>query len=253
MPIEYYFIAAFGSLLAGIINTLAGNGSAITLSILMYVIGLPPQQANATIRVGIFAMTLGALPTFFKKGYIKIHRDGLLVTSMTIGAIIGIFTAVWVSNELFKEIFKYMFIIMLCMAIFDTKSWLRKTGEQRVLSAPLVIILFLLVGFYGGFVQMGVGVFFLFVTVLGARYNLIDAGGLKLVCVALYTPIAIAIFAWYGLIRWDLALAMSVGELIGGRLGAHFATTHPQAAFWAHRLLLLVLIVAIVRAFWPEQ
>jgi uncharacterized membrane protein YfcA len=251
MPTEYYFIAAAGSLLAGIINTLAGNGSSITLSILMYVIGLPPQQANATIRVGIFAMSMGALPTFLKKGHIKIQRDWLLVTSMTIGAIFGIFTAVLVSNEVFKEIFKYMFIIMLGLALFDTKSWLRKTGERVALSPPLVIILFLLVGFYGGFVQMGVGVFFLFVTVLGARYNLIDASGLKLACVALYTPIAILVFAWHGLICWDLALAMSIGELIGGRLGAHFATTHPKAAFWAHRLLVVVLIAAIIRAFWP--
>lgn len=54
--IYLYLLAAFGSLLAGFINTLAGSGSVITLSILMYVVGLPAKIASATIRFSILAM-----------------------------------------------------------------------------------------------------------------------------------------------------------------------------------------------------
>jgi uncharacterized membrane protein YfcA len=48
-----YPIAVLGGFVAGIINTLAGNGSAITLSILTEVIGLPGNLANGTNRVGV--------------------------------------------------------------------------------------------------------------------------------------------------------------------------------------------------------
>jgi len=250
MPIHYYLIAAVASLIAGIINTLAGNGSSLTLAVLMNLIGLPAKEANATIRVGVFSATMGALPTFLKKGHIQFNRDRLLIICMTIGAIAGIFTALCIDNKIFKEIFKYLFIVMLFLTLVDTKSWLRSTNEQSRLSVFAIIPLYLLLGFYGGFIQMGIGVFFLFVTVLGARYNIIDAGALRTLCIALYTPIAIVVFAYFGLIRWDFALVMAVGEWSGGYLGARFATTSPQAALWARRLLIVILVIAIIGAFW---
>jgi uncharacterized membrane protein YfcA len=138
---------------------------------------------------------------------------------------------------------------MLLLALVDTKSWLKKTDEQKRLPVFLIVPLFLLLGFYGGFVQMGIGVFFLFVTVLGARYNVIDAAGLKALCIFLYTPAAILIFALNGLIHWDFALVMAAGEMFGGMIGAKIATEKPNAAVFAHRLLIVVLIAAILNAF----
>ena len=169
MPFYYYLIAAAASLIAGIINAIAGNGSSITLAVLMQLIGLPAKEANATIRIGVLSGTLGALPAFFKKGHISPKRDSLLIVCMTAGALVGIFTALKIDNDSFKELFKYLFIVMLLLALVDTKSWLKKTDEQKRLSAFMIVPLYLLLGFYGGFVQMGIGVFFLFVTVLGAH------------------------------------------------------------------------------------
>jgi uncharacterized membrane protein YfcA len=48
----HYAIAIIGSAVAGSINTLAGNGSAITLTILTELLGLPGNMANGTNRVG---------------------------------------------------------------------------------------------------------------------------------------------------------------------------------------------------------
>jgi len=47
----------FGGVLAGVVNTLAGGGSMITLPLLM-LLGLSPDIANATNRVAIFFQTL---------------------------------------------------------------------------------------------------------------------------------------------------------------------------------------------------
>jgi len=48
MEFHHYIIAIIGGGLAGIINTLAGNGSAITLTILTEVLQLPGNLANGT-------------------------------------------------------------------------------------------------------------------------------------------------------------------------------------------------------------
>ena len=43
----------------------------------------------------------------------------------------------------------------------------------------IVVPAFLLLGFYGGFIQMGMGVIFLAVMVLGAKWSLIDSNVIK--------------------------------------------------------------------------
>ena len=43
----------FGGVIAGIINTLAGNGSVITLSLCTEWVGLSPSIANGTNRLGV--------------------------------------------------------------------------------------------------------------------------------------------------------------------------------------------------------
>ena len=66
-----YPVAIIGGFLAGFINTLAGNGSAITLTILMEFMGLPPNVANASNRVGIFSQSIVSTWVFNKKGKIN--------------------------------------------------------------------------------------------------------------------------------------------------------------------------------------
>ena len=53
-----YLIAMVGAAVAGAINTMAGNGSAITLTILTELLGLPANIATGTNRVGVFTQSL---------------------------------------------------------------------------------------------------------------------------------------------------------------------------------------------------
>jgi uncharacterized membrane protein YfcA len=63
----------------------------------------------------------------------------------------------------------------------------------------------LILGFYGGFIQMGMGIFFLAAMVLGAGYDIIRANAIKVLVVALFTVMAILNFEWRGLIDWRVA------------------------------------------------
>ena len=65
METSHYIIAVLGGAFAGVINTLAGNGSAITLTILTELLGLPGNMANGTNRVGIIAQSAASNYTFY--------------------------------------------------------------------------------------------------------------------------------------------------------------------------------------------
>lgn len=250
-----YFIALVGALLAGGINTLAGNGSAITLTILMEVLGLPPDVANGTNRLGVLANGVGAVAGFRAEGRYRqtpeLNRQmWLVVVVCTLGALVGIYLSLIISNAAFRAIFRYLLIVMLIVVLVRPKRWLTVADDQPPALPPVLTgLLFFAVGVYGGFIQMGMGVFFLALMVLVARYDLIQGNVVKALTVAVYTFLAVGIFWWRGLLDWPVGLVMAVGQLIGGFLTARFAATDSRAGRVAYWTLVVVIVGAIGRAF----
>jgi len=249
MDILNILIALVGGLVAGIINVLAGNGSAITLLILTELLGLPPNVANGSNRLGVFSGSATAAGIFYQKGELKVFSNFHIVVPSILGAAIGVWTATQVSNEQFLWVFKIMLVIMLLVILINPKRWLIHTDVAKNVSPFLLWPLFLAIGFYGGFIQMGMGIIFLAAMVLGAKYSIIDANVIKTWIVSLYTLLCIVIFQYKGLISWPEGLVLAVGQALGGVVAANFAMNHPKANLWAYRLLVTIVVWAILRLF----
>lgn len=247
--IEIYSIAIIGALFAGGINTLAGNGSAITLTILTEVLGLPPNVANGTNRIGVFTQCVATSWVFHKNGKLNITRNKKYIIPIFIGALAGGILAVNVSNEQFKAVFKFMMIFMLIAVLVKPKRWLRETDLEFKPKWFIYIPLLFALGFYGGFIQMGMGVFFLIIMVLGMRLNIIESNALKGFVIMLYTGLLIGLFHYQGLIDWKLGGIMAIGQTIGGYLTAKFASKSKWADQVAYYVLIIVLVLAIGKMF----
>lgn len=245
-----YVIAIVGGFFAGLVNTLAGNGSAITLTILTEVIGLPGNLANGTNRVGVLSQGIASTYGFYEGRKLKLKGNWSYIIMITIGAVIGVLIAVNVSNEQFKSVFRYLMIVMLIVILVKPKRWLRETSVEKRPSNFLMWPLFLLLGLYGGFIQMGMGVIFLAITVLIARFSLIEANALKSFVIPAYTVLVIIIFQLQGLIDWKIGGIIAIGQTAGGYLTARFASSYPKANVWAHRVLVVVVILAVVKLFF---
>jgi len=235
-----YVIAIAGGFLAGCINTLAGSGSAITLSILTEIMGLPGNVANGSNRVGIVGQGIFSSYSFYKNGKLQIQPNRLLLITVTIGAIIGVWVATIVSNEQFMLVFKYLMLVMLLVILVKPKRWLIETDELHQVSLWLSIPLFLALGFYGGFIQMGMGVFFLIITVLILKKNLIEANAIKSFCVLLYSVLVV---------DWKVGGILAIGQIAGGYVTAEFASKYKSADVWAYRLLVVIVVLVVLRLF----
>jgi uncharacterized membrane protein YfcA len=249
----HYVIAIVGSTIAGCINTLAGNGSAITLTILTEVLGLPANMANGTNRVGVVTQSMASTYAFYCNGKLQVKRSALYIILITMGAIAGVIVAVWVSNEQFKAVFRFLMIIMLFVILVKPKRWLRETDYQNTMPLWISIPIFLGLGFYGGFIQMGMGVFFLATMVLVAKYSIMDSNAVKSFVVGLYTIGVIVIFQWQGLIDWKIGGLMAIGQTAGGYFTAHYGSKYEEANIFAHRVLVVVVILAILKLFNVHQ
>lgn len=245
-----YIVAFVGSIFAGGINTLAGNGSAITLTILTDVLGLPGNLANGTNRIGVWTQASAGSWAFFRAGKLNLSRSKWLFSLIFIGALGGVWVATHISNEGFTRIFHYLLLFFFFVILWRPSRWLRDTDREyrpnNWVAAPLALLL----GFYGGFIQMGMGILFLALAVLGARYSLVEANALKLLIIALYMPAVIWVFQHYGLVDWKIGLIMAVGQTIGGYTTARYAAHTPKANQIAWYVLLLAVASALIRAFF---
>lgn len=244
-----YVIAIFGGLLAGVVNTLSGFGSAITLTILTELMGLPGNLANGSNRVGVVAQGISGSYGFYKNGKLDIGKHKLLLFLCFMGAIFGVWVAIHVSNEQFRSVFKYLMIAVFLVLLIKPKRWLNPPDAGAKMKLWLAIPLFLALGFYGGFIQMGMGVFFLLITVLVGKYNIIEANAIKGFTVLLYSVVVLAIFHWKGLVDWKAGGIIAIGQMIGGYAAANFASKFPKADIWAYRLLVTIVLLALMSMF----
>ena len=53
---------------AGVINTLAGSGSVVTISLLTF-LGLDPKMANGTNRIGVLVQSIIGAKTFVSESH----------------------------------------------------------------------------------------------------------------------------------------------------------------------------------------
>jgi len=88
-PIEIA-ISIGGGFVAGVINTLAGSGSVITLAILTELLGLPGGIANGSNRIGIALQTVSSSVTFQKARILSWKEQSRPTVLMIIGAVLGV-------------------------------------------------------------------------------------------------------------------------------------------------------------------
>lgn len=244
----YALIALCGAF-SGFVATLAGLGSVLTLYILIEVVGLDSDIANGTNRIGIMAMTLMALPTFYKKGHLNFKKSWWIILSIFVGAIGGaILAAQYIGNDAFKDIFKYLLLVMLVLVLTNPKKWIRVTDYNYEMSKWLLPV-FVLMGFYAGFIQVGTGVFLVIFLALVGRYSLLDSNGIKLAAIALYTLACIVIFALENKINWEIGIVLAIGQGFGAYIAAKFATSYPKSNGFVRYLLIIMLLIAIIQMF----
>jgi uncharacterized membrane protein YfcA len=251
--IQYILIVGAG-LLAGVINTLAGSGSLVTLPLLVF-LGLSPNEANGTNRVGIVMQSIVAVRTFRKRSNFNYRSAYWIVLANLIGALIGARVAVDVPEFYMNLAIAILMAFMFCLLILKPGDWLRKRSENALhdianrFSAGR-FILFMLIGFYGGFIQAGVGIFLLAALVLSLGHDLIYANAVKLLIVLVYSLPVLAVFLWAGQVVWSYGLILASGQMIGAWLAARFASENPQAQIWIRRLLLLVVLASLIKISW---
>jgi uncharacterized membrane protein YfcA len=224
--------------LAGFINTLAGSGSLLTLPLLMF-LGLPANVANGTNRIAILLQNVVGVASF-KRHKVLEFRQGIIIGLPAVaGSLLGARIAVGIDDATMEKAIGSLLILMFLLIVFKPGRWLHSHEGQPPLKLFIQVIIFFLIGLYGGFIQAGVGFFLLAGLVLGAGFELVKANALKVFIVFLYTPFALAVFIWNHDVNYLLGFILAIGNMTGAFLGARVAVK------WGAGAVRVFLLVAL--------
>ncbi|WP_407332616.1 sulfite exporter TauE/SafE family protein [Enterovibrio sp. 27052020O] len=245
---------AFGVLLvvlgfiAGIINTLAGGGSNLTIPALI-VLGMPAEVANATNRVGVLMQSVSGVAGF--RHHKRLEQTDLIpiLIPTLIGGLAGASAAAWLPSSIIKPVLLGTMLLMALIMLVRPSMVNPDTDEsfRLVKDTPASWIGLSIAGFYGGFVQAGVG-FVLLAALCGTlRYDLVRGNALKLVCTLAFTSVSLIIFIWQDLILWLPGLLLAMGSMAGAWLAVKFAIkANPNTLKW---FLFLMTLVGCIFAY----
>ena len=207
---------------AGFINTLAGSGSLLTLPILI-LLGLPANVANGTNRVGVVMQNIVAVATFRQRGALPLAGSWKLIVPSVAGAVLGAGLAVDLDEALLRRAIGVLMIVLIVVMLLKPERFIAEHLAPREPRLYVEVPLFFVIGIYGGFIQVSVGLFLIAGLVLGAGYNLVAANALKNLIVLVFTAAALAVFIINDQVQWTLGLLLGSGQAVGAWVAAHFA------------------------------
>jgi uncharacterized membrane protein YfcA len=206
------------------VNSVSGGGSILSLPLLLWM-GLPAAAANGTNRLGVWFGSLGGTAGFRRHGVF--YPDLLLRSGVPglIGSLLGALAGVFMPDSYFRPVLG----VAIAWIVFETVRPRRGQGAPPVLPEghqPSLragfwpFLAYAAIGFYGGFLQAGVGLLMLYGFTRLGRMTLLQANSLKVANNLFFATLSVLVFALFGKIRWDWAAVFAAGNLLGGFFGS---------------------------------
>lgn len=237
MPDLLGIVILFGiGAIAAFINVNAGGGSSLTLPALIF-LGLDPTVANGTNRVAILFQNVSAVYSFKQEKYYDL-KNSLILSALTLpGAIAGAVLAVKIDDSLFQKILAVVMIFIIITMLIPKKK-IRDTKSDFIIDWKIILAM-LAVGFYGAFIQVGVGFLLMAAFQYLMKLDLIRVNMHKVFVVFVFTIPALIVFMLTDKINWYYGFTLAAGNVFGAWWGVKLSVKKGE------KLIKFVLIIAI--------
>jgi uncharacterized membrane protein YfcA len=236
-------VLGLAAALASIVNALAGGGSMLTLPLLV-AMGLPPGLANGTNRVAVITQGIASVATFHGRGFREYGVVLRLLPPMMLGAAVGTFLATRMGDELLRMVFGATLAAWAVLLVVRPGRFLHAPPEPRR-PGTSTYVLSVLIGVYGGFLQVGVGFPLIALLVLHLGHPAVQGNAIKLALTLGYTLVSLPMFALAGQVAWREGVVLAIGGMVGG-----WAGTRLQLHGGANLVRWVVVVTVAASGVW---
>ena len=240
-------VLILAGLAGGFINVMAGGGSVITVPV-MILLGVPGPVANGTNRLPILVQNISASLTYLRHG---VPHAGLMVSLSLCaipGAVAGALVGVQIPAAAFNLILAGVMGGVLLLMLTGTGASLPAVNQ---VSRPRKLwghTLMLAAGFWGGFIQIGMGFILLPILNRVLGLDLVAANIHKVFIILTYTLSALWVFGSQLELLWWIGAVMAIGNGLGGWLGARLTLAGGERVVrWA---VIVAITGMIVKLIW---
>lgn len=228
---------------AGFIGAMVGSGGLITIPFLMF-LGLPAHTAIATHKVGATGLKIGAITKFGKTDLIQWKYILPFCLISIVSAIVGANILLAIDKDLLSDI-----VVVLLLAVLPVLFLKKEIGVTLQTTSKLKqgtgYIFFFLAMVFSAFFGGGAATFVIYILMFFFGFTIIQSSATGMLPSLLLNIIALIIFAWNGIIDYPTGIALFIGMLLGGRLGALTAIKKGNA--WVKALFALIVVVLVIK------
>jgi hypothetical protein len=222
----HYVWLVVASLIAGVMNAMAGGGSFLSFPA-MLAMGVLPIQANATNTVALWPGQLTSLAALRS----DVRRDLLpvVIAASVLGGVTGAEVLLHTKQMVFLHLIPWL--LLTGAVIFGISGpvsrWLRSRSSvphaERKLNYGLVFCGLFPICFYIGYFGAGGGFLVMTVLALVGVEEMHALNAMKVVTACLSNLVAIGTFIVKGAVLWHYCLISMVFAATGGYVGAQYA------------------------------
>lgn len=222
----HYLWLVTASLIAGVMNAMAGGGSFLSFPAMLS-IGVAPIQANATNTVALWPGQLTSVAALHG----DLRRDLLPIVcgASIVGGVSGAVVLLHTRQMTFLHMVPWLLLVAsLLFGISGPVSrWLRQRSaephiEHKVARLPLFLVL-LPICFYIGYFGAGAGFLIMSALALFGVEEMNTLNSLKVLAACLSNLCAVITFIASGAVIWHYCLISMLFAGAGGYAGAHYA------------------------------
>jgi hypothetical protein len=206
--------------LANGINSVAGGGSLISFPYLMLVGRLPSGVANATNSVSLWPGSLSGLFGYRELIPRVSHYMKMLAIPTVIGAVCGSYLFVKTSTKVFDIVIPFLILLAAVLLLFQPAVKTFVLRGKHSLHPAVGVVLQILVAIYGGYFGAGMGIMMLAAFGLYMEGTIHELNAVKTFLGTFINLAASVVFVVQGLVRYEMAIPLIIGSVVGGFLAA---------------------------------
>lgn len=242
MDLGVLALIALAGVGTGIVGYLTGLASLVSYPVLLAA-GLSPVAANVTNTLGLVGVGVGSTARAMRT--VTGGRAGLLGRQVAVAAIgggLGATLLLVAGESSFEAVVPWLVLFASALLLLSPRiSRLRTRDPSRV---AYWVGLFL-VCCYGGYFGAGAGVMYLALTMVASTELFGRAMVIKSLLLGVSNLVASVVFIGFGPVDWAAAVALGIGCIVGGNLGAVI-----QRLFREDVLRAVVAAAGFFLAFW---
>lgn len=233
-----------------LVSVVTGSTSLITVPVMIQ-LGLESHSAVATNMFALVFLSAGGLAPFFKNRMV-LRRELPLMTILTIGgSVVG---ALLLTRVPIHSLRLVIAIAMIAVAVFSlVKPEMGITSTDAPIATTQATIGYMLtlgLAVYGGFFSGGYVTLLTAVFAIFFHMTFLESIAATKLLNLFSSGVAVAVFAWRGIVDFKLGVILGLAMFLGGVLGGTIALKINSA--WLRRIFIIAVLALAARMLYES-